>query len=128
MKFKNRRKFHRISFDGKANVEIGDEVYECCQVKNLSLSGMYVAGNIKYKQGENCLISFVRDGNPQKVYLQASGKIIWGNDKGFGLQFTSMNADHYQVLVTVLINNAEMPATILSQIPQKSPYEKSTSH
>jgi hypothetical protein len=126
MKFHNRRKYHRINFDGKANVEIGDESYDCCRIKDLSLTGMYVAGNFKHEQAGNCLINFVRDENSENVYMQASGKIIWGNDDGFGLQFTSMKLDDYQVLVTVLINNAELPAIILSQIPRKCPFEISS--
>ena len=127
MNFQNRRTFYRIDFAGKVNVEIGDESYDCCQVENLSITGMYVAGNFKHMQtDENCLISFVRDGDSKKVYMQASGKIVWGNDEGFGLQFTSMKSDHYQVLVTVLINNAKLPAVILSQIPEKCPFEISS--
>ena len=126
MKFQNRRKFHRINFNGKANIEIGDESYDCCQIKNLSLTGLYIAGKFEYEQAGNCLVRFIRDGDPEKVFMQVSGKIVWGNDEGAGLQFTSMKSDHYQSLVTVLINNAELPAIILSQIPQQCPFEISS--
>jgi len=121
--FHNRRKFHRINFAGQVNLEFGDEQYECCQIKNLSLTGMYVSGNFKQKQAENCHISFVRDGNTERKYLQASGKVVWGNEGGVGVQFTSMKLDHYQSLKTLLINNAEQPVIILSQLPNKCPFE-----
>ena len=116
------REYHRINLDRRVNVEFENKSYDCCQITNLSLSGMCVAGNFEQKQAEHCRISFVHDEKPDKVYMQAAGTVIWGNEKEIGLQFTSMDLDHYQVLLTALINNAELPAVILSQIPKKCPF------
>ena len=44
IKHKNGRKFHRINFDGKANIKFIDDNYDCCHVKDLSLVGMFVKG------------------------------------------------------------------------------------
>lgn len=122
-KLHNRRKFHRIKFNGQVSVEIGDESYDCCHVRNLSLTGMYVAGDFKHDKAGGCLINFVRDENPEKIYLRAAGEVVWGNEEGIGLKFTAMKMDHYQLFVTTLINNAELPVVVLGQLPPECPFD-----
>lgn len=109
----NQRDFCCINLDRFFNIEFEDKSYDCCQIVNLSLSGMSVAGNFNKEQTENCLVSFVRE---------KKAEVVRRNEEGVGVKFTSMDFDHYQVLLTALINNAELPAVILSQIPKKCPY------
>jgi len=124
MKHHNRRNFHRIKYDGKANVKFVNCVKNYCQIENLSLTGMFVSGDFNKQHDESCFISFVLNGNLQNIeYLKVSGQIAWLSKEGIGIKFTSSDFDSYMSLVTTLINNAKQPAVILGEIPKDCPFE-----
>ena len=123
IKFENRRKFHRINFDGQVNLDFMGDRYDHFQIKNLSLSGMFVTGDFPQQQTENCLINLSLKAKSEEIHLQASVKVAWGNIEGVGLQFTSMKLDSYMSLLSTLINNAEQPSIILHEFPKSSPFE-----
>ena len=123
IKFENRRKFHRINFDGQVNLDFMGDRHDHCQIKNLSLSGMFVTGDFPQQQTENCFINISLKAKSEEIHLQASAKVAWGNIEGVGLQFTSMKFDSYMSLLSTLINNAEQPSIILHQFPKNSPFE-----
>jgi len=118
----NRRKFHRINFDERVAFEFGEERYDGGRIKNLSLGGMFVLGSYPQQLSEKQLDLFVT-AKTGKTHLHASAKVVWGNDEGIGLKFTSMDQDSYMSLMATLINNAEQPAIILNQIPKRFPFE-----
>lgn len=78
MKFKNRRKFHRINFDGKVNLQFADGSYDCCQIKNLSLTGMFVEGDFQKHSVEDCHIKLFHKETSGDNSLKATGKVVWG--------------------------------------------------
>ena len=119
----NQRKFQRVAYYEQAHVIIGDHLYESCQIRNLSLSGMFVAGNFNNKISDNIQISFVRNKKNQKIFLKVLGEITWVNNEGIGIKFHSMNFDCYLTLVEELIINAENPVDVLKEIPGMSPFE-----
>jgi hypothetical protein len=123
MKHHNRRKFHRIKYDSKANVTFINDDMHYCQIKNLSLTGMFVQGNFQQQHAENCSINIFDKTKSKKINLRASAEVIWENDKGIAFKFTSMTFDSYMLLVSTLINNAEQPAIILHEFPKSCPYE-----
>ena len=123
MKIKNRRKFHRINLSERVDLEFIDDTYDCCQIKNLSLTGMFVSGKFPQKQEENCKIDLFHETKSSKTRLQASAIVVWRNDRGVGLKFTSMTRDSYMLLLTTLINSAEQSAIIMHEFPKKCPYE-----
>ena len=123
MKHKNRRKFHRINFDGKANIKFIDDSYDCCHVKDLSLAGMFVKGNFQRHQMEYCHVQLFHKEKSGNNSLHVSARVVWINDEGVGLRFTTMSFENYMLLHTTLINKAEQPAVILYEFPESSPFE-----
>jgi hypothetical protein len=123
MKQDNRRKFHRIDFDGKVSLNFTDDSFECCQIKNLSLTGMFVQGKFWEQEEEDCNIRIFHKEKSANNCLRASGKVVWSNDEGAGLQFTAMTFENYMLLLTTLINKADRPAIILREFPKNSPFE-----
>ena len=99
MKIKNRRKFHRINLSERVDLEFSDESYDCCRVKNLSLTGMFVAGKFPHKHEGNCQIDLFHKTKSSETCLQASATVVWGNAMGVGLRFTSMTQDSYMLLL-----------------------------
>lgn len=123
VKFENRRKFHRINFDGQVNLDFMGDRHDHCQIKNLSLTGMFVIGDFSQQQTENCLINISHNRESEKIHLGASGKVIWSSADGIGIKFTSMKFDSYMSLLSTLINNAEQPSIILHEFPKSCPFE-----
>ena len=118
-----RRKFHRIRYGGQVKVQLSTDSDNLYTAGNLSLTGLYVQGNFQQTQKQECFIRFVRNDNPDNTYLEISGKVVWSDEEGMGLQFTSMKYNNYMLLISTLINNAEKPAIILSEIPKEYPFE-----
>ena len=119
MKARERRKFHRINFDGPVNIKLSGESYDSCKVGNLSLTGIFVQGNFqRADQEQECCIQFIRTENSENSYLEMDGEVVWRNKDGMGLRFTSMKHDNYMRLISTLINNAAQPVRILSEIPK----------
>ena len=125
MKFDNQRKFHRVNFDGMVNLKFNDDSYDCCQIKNLSLTGMFVIGNFQQQMG-NCLVKLFHKEKCGNNSLQASGEVVWSNVEGVDLKFTTMSFENYMLLQTTLINKAEHPAIILRELPKNCPFEISS--
>jgi hypothetical protein len=122
IKSDNRRKFHRINSDGRVNLDFINESYDQCQLKNLSLSGMFVMGNFQQQQTEDCLIDLFHKSKSKEINLRASTKVVWKNDEGIAFKFISMKFDSYMALVTTLIHEAEEPSAILQELPNKCPF------
>ena len=123
MKTSNRRKFHRVQFDGMVTLQFADENYDCCQIKNLSLTGMYVTGDFQQHEIENCQVRLFHSEKSGNNCLKATGEVVWSNDEGAGFRFTKMTFENYMLLLTTLINKAKQPAIILNEFPKDCPYE-----
>jgi len=119
----NRRKFHRIDFEGMANLDFLNCRYECCPIKNLSLTGMYVEGNFKLQRIKNCYIKLFHNDKSGNNSLEIHGEVVWCNDKGAGFRFINMTLENYELLHEILTRNAEYPVIIINQIPKEFPYE-----
>ena len=122
IKFENRRKYHRINFDGTVNLEFRRHSYGYLQVKDLSLTGMFVKGNFQQRSMENCHIKIFHKEKSGNNCLRALGEIVWSNDEGVGLKFTTMTVENYILLQTTLIYQAENPEIVLREFPQECPF------
>ncbi len=123
MKPENRRRFHRIDFDGTVNVQFAHRSYDCCQVKNLSLTGMFVKGKFKRKQVDDCRVKVFHKEPEGNNCLQALGRVVWRSEEGVGLTFTSMSFEDYMLLQTTLRDKADEPEVVLREFPQSCPFE-----
>ena len=123
MDIDNRRKYQRIDFDGEVDLEFADHVYHCCQIKDLSLTGMFVQGDINQHPSGNCIVKiFHKEKNGDNCMI-ASGEVVWRNEEGIGLKFTDMTLENYTLLQTTLSKKAEQPAIILQEFPHNYPFE-----
>ena len=123
MESNNRRKFQRIEFDGMACLKIGEHVYDCCPIKDLSLTGMFIAGNFQKHKVKKCTVKIFHKENDELNSLLATGKVVRVNEEGIGLRFTEMSFENYVLLQTTLSNKAEEPTIILREFPEKIPFK-----
>ena len=123
MDYNNRRKYHRIDFDGEVNLQFADHVYDCCQIKNLSLTGMFVKGDFNQQPAENCIVKIFHKEKNGDNCLIATGEVARINGEGIGLKFTDMTIENYTLLQTTLSKKAEQPSIILREFPHNYPFE-----
>ena len=121
--FKNRRKFHRINYDGQVNLEFCGEKYDHRQIKNLCLTGIFVNGNFSQQHNENCLVKFIDERERREIQLRTEAEVVWTNDVGVALKFTSMTFTSYKLLQKTLLVEAEEPLALLKEFPIISPFE-----
>jgi len=119
---RDRRRFHRIPIDGEVDLEFSGDIYNKCQIRNMSLGGMFVAGCCPDKMTEDCLVNFFRTARSDGTRFQAAAKVVWASEEGVGLQFLSMTQESYLLLRTTLINNAEQPSVIMHEIAKARPF------
>lgn len=123
IKSNNRRKFHRIKFEGQVNLNFNNASYNYCKIKNISLTGMFVTGDFKQQQSEKCQVDLLHRTKTEEIHLQASSEVVWSNTEGVALKFTAMTHNSYMSLLTTLIHEAELPVVILHEFPKTCPFE-----
>ena len=117
------RKCTRIHFDRLVSLEFTSDSYNYCQIKDLSLTGMFVMGAFQKQVGEYCLIDLVQKGNSTDLSLRASAKVIRKNDEGIAIEFTSMKLDSYMLLQVTLLSAVEDPLPLIIELPEECPFE-----
>ena len=117
------RKFPRFHCDHHANLEFISGSYDNCWIKNVSLTGMYSRWVFPQQAGEYCLVNLLQTEITTDVNFHASAKVVWKNDEGIGIEFTSMSMDHYMFLQTTLFNKVEDLFIIGQIFPENYPYK-----
>ena len=118
----NRRRFNRIQFTGQVNLEFINDQYPNCQVRNLSLSGIYIAGNFQEQLSDKCQINFVHTAIPHENDFQAQARFVRKDEEGVALEFTEMSFDSYAFLMATLIYGSEDPLIIQEEMPMECPF------
>jgi len=120
---KDGRQFTRINFTRKVRLEFNSTDYDFCQIKDLSLTGMFVFGSFEQKVGDTCIVNLCQTGPSTKLALHATATVVWTNDYGLAIQFKSMAYDSYMFLQTTLLYEAEDPIFIGLELPTDCPFE-----
>jgi hypothetical protein len=118
----NRRKFQRIEFDGVACLKIGEHNYDCSLIRDLSLTGLFIAGDFQKNGMMNCVVRIFNNKSDDSSVI-ATGKVVRVNSEGIAIQFTEMTVDNYLLLKQTLSENAEDSLTISSEFPDAPPFE-----
>ena len=104
----NRRKFDRVEFatpiriildiDGKA-VELSGSS------KDLSMKGIYIDTDRRFKPGTPCSVKIHLTGSSEKIELIIQASITRQTGKGMGICFDSMDVDTYAHLKNIVKYN-----------------------
>lgn len=122
IELKNRRKFSRIRFDRHVNLEFISDRYDHCPMKDLSLTGMFVKGNLQKQLGNYCLFTLDKTETSNNLKFQALAKVVRKDDEGVAIEFTSMPHDSYMFLQLTLLNESEDPSGAEQLLPDSCPY------
>lgn len=97
--------------------------YECCQIQNLSLTGLFVTGTFLRQNKKHCFLRIFHNDKTENNSILATAKVVWSNNEGVGLEFTNMTLENYELLQETLSKNTEQPENILREIPHIYPFE-----
>lgn len=111
------RRFTRIEFTTRAEVEINNVVAEC-ELVDISISALYVRGDIKAVVGDACeLRLFLGDEDPMVIH--GIGKVVRRDALGLAIAFEGFYCDSVGNLQHLNLQNAEgRPAPVLPDSPK----------
>lgn len=118
-----KRQFSRLNFSREVKLDFQDASYFPCQIKNLSLSGMYVYSKFAENDGTSCHVTLTQVGPTSNLTIQAEAKIARQDNDGIAIQFVSMAQDSYMFLQVILLYEAEDPFIIGLEYPDNCPFE-----
>ncbi len=98
MESRNRRHFIRVNVNHEAVLDFGLMQNEQHAVSNLSLGGMFVAGQSNRRPGDICLIRL----KTASEEIKAKGSVVRVGSDGMALKFTAMPIDSFLFLQTIL--------------------------
>ena len=116
------QRFTRIKPGTKVTMEFPNDKYENCQIRNLSLTKMFVNGVFSVKKGEYCFAYLCKREKRVTSCLQTTARVVRRNASGIGLEFTSMSAETYMFLQELLYGGI-MFRDLMQQLPDNCPFE-----
>lgn len=100
------REYARVPFKRYVDIEFISDTYGHCQVKDLSLNGMFIIGKFKNYEGKLCIISLEQNVSTTELSLSALAKVVRQDEKGMAIQFSSMTFESYIYLQVFLLHEA----------------------
>ena len=97
-----KRRFARIIFQRHVSLDFLYDKYEDCQIKDLSLTGMFLLGSYHQQVGEHCVVKLFQKGEASDLALKADAKVVRLTEEGVAVDFISMTFDSYMFLQVTL--------------------------
>lgn len=119
----SKRSFSRITFHRRVTLEFISTKYEKCEIKDLSLSGMFVFGSFEQSLGDKCIVHFCQIGKSTDLCLQAMANVVRVTHEGLAIEFSEMTFDSYMYLEVALLYEARQPLVIGLELPDDSPFK-----
>lgn len=118
-----KRRFTRINFSREVMLDFEGGNSCPCQIKDLSLSGMFVFSQFAASEGTFCQVALRQVGPGSDLTIKATAKIVRVDKDGIGIVFTSMPYDSYMSLQIILLYEADDPLFIGLEYPENCPFE-----
>lgn len=120
---RERRRFTRVLFSRAVKLEFNDNRYEHCQLRDLSIGGMYVEGAFDQKVGDECLAYLYESGATFSMMLKFMARVVHRTNEGIGLEFTVIDYESFQFLQTMILYYADNQADVVEEFPEDLPFE-----
>lgn len=116
----NRRQRTRIPFRTTANVHATGAMLVDQEVRDLSLTGVFVLGNHPLKAGQSCMVTIhLYEGdesdNVNVTDLTMEGKVLRVHEDGTAIQFEFLDPDSYLHLRRVVLLNVDDPDQVAQE-------------
>lgn len=120
----HRRQYERVHLSASAKIFLGDREIEGLKSKNISLSGIYVIGNVHTYPLEDCRLSIQGTWlDTEPIFLDFTARVSRRDHCGAGFLFTQMHHDDFEMLQTFLLYNSPDPMDLGREFARPCPFE-----
>jgi c-di-GMP-binding flagellar brake protein YcgR len=105
----NRRRNVRIEFQALADLKFPERSYSQCQVRDLSLTGIFVIGIDGRGQDEKCEVTLHLSGGSSDVRLTMKAEVVRAETQGLALRFSEIDLDSFIHLKNIVYYNSLDP-------------------
>lgn len=115
-----KRRHARIHFERKVQLDFFTEIYGKCQVKNISLGGMFICGEFPHKLNDQCNVHLAQKGNRSYFLLTALARVVRQETEGIAIEFISMSFESLLSLEMILLYQS---SNVETKLPDDLPFE-----
>lgn len=109
------RKFSRVSFRVDATIKTAGRQFHG-DVKDLSMSGMFMLTNERLQLGDPVDISIALTGTSPEISVNFNGEVSRIDETGIGFTFKMMDLDSYTHLKNIIAYNIDDAEKVLEEI------------
>lgn len=105
----DKRKFTRIPFDIEVSLAAGDTAIRSSRLQNISLQGMYVVTDARWKIGTDCVGELEVVGKSTHLTIQVKAEVLRVEKDGLAMKFTEMDLDSLTQLRHLIATHSDDP-------------------
>jgi hypothetical protein len=109
---KERRRDVRVTFQSRVKLVFGAGVFDDCETRNISVSGVFVEGVSGVEKGDRCAVEFRLIGRTSTLVMDMSGEVVRVDPDGVALQFFDVDRDSFCHLKNIVYFNYKNPAEL----------------
>jgi hypothetical protein len=102
----NRREFSRVQVSVAVELAPPDQPKISGQGRELSVKGVFVSGARQLPAGTECPITIILAGTSESMYVRVSGRVVYANTDGMGIEFFEMDVDSFTHLQNLVLYNS----------------------
>ncbi len=114
-----KRRHARVDFSRTVKLEAGNGSLGAYPARNLSLSGLYLEGDVDVPVGECCHLELHDTNASTCQFYGFSGRISRRDERGIGVEFTSMGRESLMFLQTMVLYCADDPIGAASEFHEE---------
>lgn len=105
----------RVIFTRSVRLFVRDALLGSYPARNLSLGGLFIEGSLDIPTGESCRLELHETGVHSSLILTFIGTVVRREPDGVGVKFTSMEADSFMFLQTMVLYFSDEPIGVAEQ-------------
>lgn len=104
----DRRQWPRVQTPLEARIESADVVIRG-RVRNLSLTGVYVLCDPRFREGVPCRVTFVLMGTEPPLTVELAGRVAHVDAHGMGIELTEMPPTSTDDVRNLIVHHSQNP-------------------
>ncbi|MDA8428724.1 MAG: PilZ domain-containing protein [Geobacteraceae bacterium] len=109
------RKFSRVNFKVDATIKTAERQFHG-DVKDLSMSGLFMLTGERLQQGDPVEITIILTGTVPEIFVNFSGEVSRITENGIGFTFKKMDLDSYTHLKNIVAYNSDDAEKVVEEI------------
>lgn len=104
-----KRKSIRVIFTRNVKVIVDDVSRGLYPIRNLSIAGLYIEGNLDIEPGSPCRLELHETGRNSSLILTFHATVVRIEEAGIAVEFNEMEEDSFMFLQTMVLYSSDDP-------------------